>query len=49
MINDDNEFARYLASYLVQNSDDFIDCCPNWQILEEPLYELIKNFLEKLP
>lgn len=46
--DDDDEFARYLASYLKENSEGFI----NWErqrVFEDVLYYLIRAFRQELP
>ena len=47
----DDEFARYLASYLQQNSDDFASMSryERVDIDVDKLYELIKQFRQELP
>lgn len=48
MISTDNELARYLASYLKEREDDFIEYM--WDPLnEEKLYLTIKEFYDNLP
>jgi len=46
---DDDEFARYLASYLVQRQEDFVACWDAFHINEGVLYQLIKQFRQELP
>lgn len=44
MTSDDNEFARYLASYLESNQDSF------GAVYDvDVLYQLIKQFQNELP
>lgn len=48
---DDDEFARYLASYLVQRQDDFawVDLTGVLCVGEDNLFQLIKQFRQELP
>lgn len=46
MMND-NEFARYLASYLKQNQDEFLD--EHGNVDSEELYWVIRDFQKELP
>lgn len=46
----DDEFARYLASYLKEHEDEFLET--GWggtYVLTDQLYELIKQFRQELP
>jgi len=43
---DDNEFARYLASYLKQNQDEFLD--EHGNIDSEEIYWVIRDFQKEL-
>jgi len=46
----DDEFARYLTSYLKDHEDEFLDT--DWAgpyIRTQNLYELIKQFRQELP
>jgi hypothetical protein len=46
----DDEFARYLTSYLVQNRYKFVKDDKGRLVIEEDeLYELIKEFRQELP
>jgi len=45
----DDEFARYLASYLKANEDLFVNGSMNFYLDEEELYKLIKQFRQELP
>jgi len=40
---DDNEYARYLASYLFEHQDDFIVCTDRFVDFDE-LYKVICKF-----
>lgn len=49
--DDDNEFTRYLSSYLADNEDDFLEFSFDhltWWINREKLEIVIKQFMESL-
>jgi len=45
----DDEFARYLASYLKDHEDLFVTGTMNFYLDEEKLYKLIREFRQELP
>ena len=49
---DDDEYTRYLTSYLVENAEIFIGTSFDGyspRIKEKELYKIIKNFTSNLP
>jgi len=48
-MSDDNEFARYLASYLEEHVHEFVFRYDDPLLAREALYKLIKEFMETLP